>query len=166
MIFFSICIHAYLNKKQKNKTHVIPIRESDLNRLKYDKFTKEWPNFTTNSAWAQQIQQSSFSFWRQKAYLSLLQKCIQLQRHFWNCASTVHQSSTMPSRPLSSSLQASSSSWLAKICCSSSLSRRVIDTGILLGQSALPDRLSASWKIENANEWLLQSVSTATCILM
>lgn len=62
----------------------------------------------------------------------------------------VHQSSTMLSRPLSFSLQASSSSWLARICRSSSLTRQAMDTGAVLGQPATADASSSSgsWKVK------------------
>lgn len=68
----------------------------------------------------------------------------------------------MLSIPLSFSLQASSSSWLAKICRSSSLTRQAMDTGVVLGQSARADTLwgSGSWKVQTIqNTWLLKATN-------
>lgn len=93
--------------------------------------------------WAQQIHLRGRSFFCPQ--FSTICKVI-----CFDFPSTVPQSSTMLSRPLSFRLQASSSSWLAKICRSSSFSRHAIDTGVVLGQSALSDRSSGSnsWKVQ------------------
>lgn len=56
----------------------------------------------------------------------------------------LHQSSTMLSRPLSFSLQASSSSWLATICRSNSCSRHAKEAGLAEDQPAASDCSSTS----------------------
>lgn len=75
----------------------------------------------------------------------------------------------MLSRPPSFSLQASSSSWLAKICRSSSFSRHSIDTGMVLGQPAVSDRSSGSgsWKVKTIqNAWLPTAIEEITTLFL
>lgn len=72
------------------------------------------------------------------------------------CCSLVllHQSSTMLSRPLSFSLQASSSSRLAMICRSNSCSRHAREAGLAEDQPAAPDcsSISSSWKAQKKSK--------------
>lgn len=41
LIFFSYCTNPDFNIKKLNKTHTVTINQSDLNRLKDEKFTTE-----------------------------------------------------------------------------------------------------------------------------
>ena len=133
-IYSGLCQTIKTTKHHRNYiTEVSVVKLHPIEKLEYY-------NKVNSACHRRSMSQSHSLLLREEEFICLLQRVT----HKNIVQLTACQSSTILSRPLSFSLQASSSSWLANICRSRSLSLHATDTGEIFGEAAFFDNSPVS----------------------